>query len=395
MLNRTEMPGTTLPETSLVHALMAFSRLLKEHGFAASTHSILDALAAVKCVGLEDFQDFKTVLKAVFMTRVEEHALFERLFNEFWISRLLTKEESPAEIPDEEYSGDGAEHEPESAEISLAEAGSGPSQEQQADSAAAHVIYSPAEVLRQQDFGDVPEARDQRIAQLIQEIVAPLLRRTAAKRRHASSGVQLDFRKLLRRNAAYGGEIFELPRLRPKPRIRRLVFLCDVSGSMNRHVQFMLQFIKGLQALPTRVETFVFATRLHRLTPLLRHASLSRVMEEVARTVLDWSGGTRIGACLREFTSFRAGGMLGSSTVVLIFSDGWDRGDPELLEKQMKTINRSCYRVLWINPLLGGASYEPTCRGMKTALPFVDLFLPGHNLRSFEMLVGTLRELIV
>jgi uncharacterized protein len=373
---------------------MRFGRLLRDHGFAVSTPSILDALAAVKCVGIEHLQDFKAAIKAVFMTRAEETSRFDQLFDEFWVHRFITKKEASDGTSDAESTLDGVEGEPESAEIFVTNSGL-PPQEQEPGSSKSSVVYSPAEALRHQDFRHVPEGRDEQIAVLIEEIIAPLVRRTAARRRLGSSGVQLDFRRLMRRHVAYGGELFEFPRLRPKPRIRKLVFLCDVSGSMNRHLQFMLRFIKGLQGLPTRVETFVFATRLHRITHVLKRLPFPRAMDEIAKTAPDWSGGTRIGPCLQEFTSIRGGAMLGSSTVVLIFSDGWDRGEPELLRKEMTTINRSCYRVLWINPLLGGPSYEPTCRGMRTALPFVDLFLPGHNLRSFEMLVGTLRGIII
>jgi hypothetical protein len=214
------------------------------------------------------------------------------------------------------------------------------------------------------------------------------------RKKSVESGMALDFRRLFRKNVRYGGEIFELPRLKPKRRIRRLVFLCDVSGSMNPYLWFMLRFIKAIQQVPTKVETFVFATRLHRITPTLVRLPFSKAMEEVAKTVRDWSGGTRIGSCLQEFTSFRGGGMLGSSTVVLIHSDGWDRGDSSLLRQEMAKIQRRSYRVLWINPLLGAASYEPTCRGMKTALPFVDSFLPGHNVSALERVAGTLRGLL-
>jgi uncharacterized protein len=156
----------------------------------------------------------------------------------------------------------------------------------------------------------------------------------------------------------------------------------------------MLRFIKEVQELPTQVETFVFATRLSRITPLLARLPFTRAMVEIGKTVRDWHGGTRIGSCLQQFTSFRGGAMLRSSTVIMIFSDGWDRGDPLVLEREMTKLHLRCYRVIWINPLLGGASYEPTCRGMKTALPHIDSFLPGHNVASIERLAGTLRAIL-
>ena len=192
----------------------------------------------------------------------------------------------------------------------------------------------------------------------------------------------------------YGGDILDLPRVRPRRRIRRLVFLCDVSGSMNLYLRFMLRFIKELQDIPAKVETFVFATQLSRITPLLSSLPFEAALEKVGLTVRDWHGGTRIGSCLHQFTSLHGGGMLGSSTVVLIFSDGWDRGDPCLLESEMTKIRLRCYRLIWINPLLGGPMYEPTCRGMRIALPHIDSFLPGHSVAALERLVGTLRSIM-
>jgi uncharacterized protein with von Willebrand factor type A (vWA) domain len=267
-------------------------------------------------------------------------------------------------------------------------------QEEEAWASRPYIIYSSRHVLRDHDFKDVPDSHDARIAHLIREMLSPLLRRMGIRRRPFSHGTALDFRQVMRRSVRYGGEIFELPRLKPRRRIKRLVFICDVSGSMNPYLKFMLRFIREIQALPTKVETFVFATRLHRITQPMRRLPFPQAVREIARTVKDWSGGTRIGACLQQLTTFRGGAMLSPSTVVLIHSDGWDRGEIDVLEKEMARIHRKAYRVIWINPLLGGASYEPTCRGMQAALPHVDSFIPGHNIAGLERLAGTLRGLL-
>lgn len=384
-----------MPRDSLAAAVILFGRLLKENGLGVSVPAVMDALRGIRTVGVEDPTDFKTALKAMFLTRQEEAGVFDRVFAEFWCGdasgdrlafgqagQSAQQSHLPEQLP------------PMGDDLVPAEAGVSDSQEQQAWNARPYVVYSRREVLRDQDFKDIPQGEDHRMARLIREVLAPLMRRTGVRNRAVDSGMALDFRRLLRKNVRYGGDIFELPSLRPKRRIRRLVFLCDVSGSMNPYLRFMLRFIREIQQIPARVETFVFATQLHRITPLLVHLPFHRAMEEVARTVRDWSGGTRIGESLKQFTLYRGGGMLGSSTVVLIHSDGWDRGDPELLEMEMNRIHRRSYRVLWINPLLGGSSYEPSCRGMSTALPFVDSFLPGHNISALERLSGTLRSLL-
>jgi len=381
-----------IPDRSLASALISFGRLLKDNGFSVSVPAVMDALEGVSKIGVEDIEDFRTVLQATFLSRVEEYAAFDRMFREFWLSGDKSDEE---EAPGDESSlGTGGEAVPQAAEDIIAEAGISDSQEHHAWQARPYVIYSPREVLREQDLRDVPAGEDPRMARLIREILAPLIRRLGVRKRPVRNGSDLDFRRLLRNNLRYGGEIYELPRLKPKRRIKKLVFLCDVSGSMDPYLRFMLRFIKEIQEIRTRVETMVFSTRLHRITPFLRHLPFARAMEEVAHTVQEWSGGTRIGACLAEFTSFRGGAMLGPSTVVLIHSDGWDRGDAALLEREMAKIQRRCHRVLWINPLLGSREYEPSCRGMKRALPYVDLFLPGHSVSALERLARFLSVLL-
>ncbi|MGB6068059.1 MAG: VWA domain-containing protein [Desulfomonilaceae bacterium] len=390
------MLSPSIPKDSLAGAVVSFGRLLKENGFAVSIPSAMDALKGVSCVGVENLHDFQTVLRATFTVRREEWAMFDRLFTAFWMAGKILEE------PQEDRGGKPG---PGSMELdsSLAFDGIVLSEEDMSDSEEQnswnakprpHEMYSPQDILREQDFKEIPQGEDFRMARLIREILAPLMRHVGVRRRPVWSAAPLDFRRLLRKNIRYGGEVYELPRFKPKKRIKKLVFLCDVSGSMNPYLRFILRFIKEIQAVPTKVETFVFATHLHRITPLLRRLPFSKALKELSYTIRDWSGGTRIGQCLQQFSSFRGGGVLGSSTVVMIHSDGWDRGDILLLEKEMAKIHRRSYRVIWINPLLGGPSYEPTCRGMKAALPHVDSFLPGHNLISLERLAGTLRGLL-
>ncbi len=384
----------TVPSDSLAGAIISFGRLLKENGIAVSPPSAMDALRGVRYVGVENSEDFKTVLKAVFLSHAEEDSIFDRLFREFWSDGALANLACPDEGGGEQQLPPAGDATPKGDDLVPAEAAMLNFEEQHVTDAQPYVVYSPQESLRDRDFKDIPSGTDQRMKRLIQEILTPLLRRTGIRKRRVEAGLELDFRRLLRKNLRYGGEIFELPRLKPKRRIRRLVFLCDVSGSMNPYLRFMLRFIKEIQQVPAKVETFVFSTHLHRITPLLVRLPFPRAMEEVARSVRDWSGGTRIGSCLQEFTSFRGSRMLGSSTIVLIHSDGWDRGESSLLQEEMAKIQRRSYRVLWINPLLGGPSYEPTCKGMRTALDHVDSFLPGHNISALERVAGTLRSLL-
>lgn len=385
-------PG--VPERSLAGSLLAFGRLLKEYGFAVSPPAVMDALRAVSMIGVEDPRDFKDVLKATFLSRREELPIFDRLFDDFWLGKKSEEVQESLCGAEEGSSGRDEGNSGPAEKIVIAEAGVSQSGEPDAEISRPYIVYSPAEILRHQDFRDVPSEEDPRMARLIREMLAPLIRRKGVRKRPVNSGSTPDFRRIFRRSVRHGGQIYELPMLKPKLRMKKLVFLCDVSGSMNPYLRFMLIFIKEIQQLPTKVETFSFATSLHRITPFLSRLPFDRALQEIARVAEDWSGGTRIGACLHEFRSYGQGAFLGPSSVVLIFSDGWDRGDPVLLEKEMVGIQRRSYRLLWINPLLGGPAYEPTCRGMRTALPHVDSFLPGHNLAALERLAGTLRSLL-
>jgi uncharacterized protein len=378
-------------ENSLAGNIVLFSRVLKDRGLVISVPTVMDALAGVAHVGVDNRDDFKTVLKATFVSREEESHLFDRLFHDFWIDRPLEMELSPTkDEPESEDTQDQDETESQET-LSLSDSEESDSERREGLEKKQYTIYSPTEVLRQQDFRDIPEGYDHRMAKLMREITAPLVKRISSKRRAVYSGASLDMRLIFRRNIKYGGQIYELPGMKPKLRIKKLVFLCDVSGSMYEYQKFMLRFVKELQQLPTKIETFVFATELHRVTPFFKKMPFSKAMDQIGRDVRDWSGGTRIGQSLQKFSRVWGDSMLGSSTVVIIHSDGWDRGEPSLLDQEMARMHRRVYRILWINPLLGGPSYEPTCRGMRTALPHIDYFLPGHNLLSLERISGTLR----
>lgn len=376
----------------LVHAVTAFGRLLRDMGFSVSPAAIMTALEGVLVVGIHNLDDFKVALKSALLTRPEEVEIFDRLFTEFWMDTLLRENlnQDKAQLPESQQN---LPKDNEGDEMGMAEAVLSESQERDALRAQPFVIYSPKETLRHQDFKDLVQEDDKRVQGLIREILAPLLKRRSLHHRPVTTGTAVDFRRLFRLNVKYRGELFEVPWLKPRRRAKKLVFLCDVSGSMSPYLRFILQFIRGLQHSNTKVETFVFATKLSRITQLLRNQPFSRAMIAVAEMVHDWGGGTRIGQCLQDFTDTYGTSMVGASTVVLIHSDGWDRGDPLLLHRQMSRIRSKAYRVVWINPLLGSSGYEPTCRGMKTALPLTDFFLPGRNLAALERLAGTIRSL--
>lgn len=191
----------------------------------------------------------------------------------------------------------------------------------------------------------------------------------------------------------HGGELLDLSVRGPKLKRRQLVLLCDISGSMDRYTRLLLHFLHSLESSNERVEVFVFSTRLTRITRALQKRDPDAAISSVAGRVHDWSGGTRIGEALHTFNRRWARRVLGHGAIVMIISDGWDRGDPRLLAHEMERLQRASYRLIWLNPLLGSANYEPLTQGLVAALPYVDDFLPVHNLASLEALAILLNQI--
>ena len=201
-------------------------------------------------------------------------------------------------------------------------------------------------------------------------------------------------RRTLRYNVKFGGEMLQLKRRRRKEKPRRLVVLCDVSGSMESYTRMLLHFIHSLYAgLENKVEAFLFATRLTRITKQLGQRDIDQAVDSVAKAVPDWSGGTRIGAALKEFNFKWARRTLSWGAIVLIVSDGWDRGEPEVLRAEMHRLQRSCRRLIWLNPLAGREGYATLTQGMKAAEPYIDDLLPVHNLAALIDLADHLNGL--
>jgi uncharacterized protein with von Willebrand factor type A (vWA) domain len=203
----------------------------------------------------------------------------------------------------------------------------------------------------------------------------------------------VDLRRAIAESLRTGGDVVRLPRRRRRIRPRPLVLLCDVSGSMERYSRMLLQFAHALTRRHQRVETFLFSTRLTRVTRELRISGPDDALASVSRAVTDWSGGTRIGQAVREFHQRWSRRVLHRGPVVLLISDGWDRGDPVELGEQIARLQRSCHRLVWLNPLIGTPDYAPLTRGLQAALPFVDDFLPARTLNNLADLAVHLNGL--
>jgi hypothetical protein len=255
------------------------------------------------------------------------------------------------------------------------------------------LTYSEREVLRRKDFADLTGEELDTIKHMIAALVWQLGERRT-RRRQPGKGPLLDLRRTVRHSLKYGGEVLDWARRESKWKPRPLVILADISGSMERYTRLLLHFIYGVTAgLGQPVESFVFGTRLTRITRELHGRDIERALRDVSHAVVDWSGGTRIGEALKTFNYDWGRRVLGRGAVVLLISDGWDRGDIDLLRGEMARLQRNCHRLIWLNPLLGSPEYEPLTRGMQAALPHIDDFLPVHNLASLEDLANRLAHL--
>jgi uncharacterized protein with von Willebrand factor type A (vWA) domain len=252
--------------------------------------------------------------------------------------------------------------------------------------------YSDREMLRRKDFAYMTGEELEAVKQLMRRLDLDLGDRRT-RRMRIGLGARLDLRASLRRSLKTDGDILEWMTRTPKRKPRPLVVIADISGSMERYTRLLLHFIYGLVQSPgRRVEAFVFSTRLTRITRQLEYKDVDEALSEVSDAVHDWAGGTRTGESLKDFNYHWGRRVLGRGAVVLIISDGWDRGRPELLTKEMDRLHRSCHRLVWLNPLLGSPVYEPLTQGIRAALPHVDDFLPVHNLASLEQLGKLLGE---
>jgi uncharacterized protein with von Willebrand factor type A (vWA) domain len=379
---------------ALLPNLLAFGRVLRAAGLDVHHGRMADAARALEAVGVSRRADVRAALRTLLVHRHEDLARFDEAFDRFWRARgesttglpLFSLGERPR-VRAKPAAG---------TTVSIDVDDDADRAAQQASVAAG--AYSPVGVSRTKDFGEFTPAELEQARRLLADVPWRLGRRRTRRWWRARRG-PIDLRSVLRRSAAHGGEPAALPRRRRRERPRPVVVIGDVSGSMERYSRVLIQFARALTQGAGRVESFVFATRLTRLTPRMLRASLGRSDGPrlhgagVLRDVHDWGGGTRIGEALRTFNTRWARRVMRNGPIVLIVSDGWDRGDPALLARELARVGRSCRRVVWLNPLLASPQYEPLTRGMQAALRHVDDLLPVHNLASLESLADRLGDL--
>lgn len=362
----------------LASNVVAFARLLRGRGLSVGPPEAADALRALSVVDLSDRLETYLALRAVLASGPEAQRVFDAAFWEFW-----GETQRAVGLPPQ---GDGGTQ-PLDGGQALDRVMIEWQENNSTDAGGDRVpAYSPVEALTHKDFSTLSADELEEITTIVTAIARRVATRLSRRTRQARRGSLVDLRRTIRHSLRRGGEILEILRRERKLQKTRVVLLCDVSGSMDLYSRFLIQFIYALQHAVARVETFVFSTGLSRITGALACADLRSALDEIARNVPDWSGGTKIGRSLRRFLADHGRRALDGRTVVVIISDGWDTGEPEVLGAAMAELHRSAARVIWLNPLLASPGYEPICQGMRVALPHVDVFAPAHNLDSLRRL---------
>jgi len=376
---------------------MHFARVLRSAGVSVGTDRVQLALQALRLAGFDSRRDFHAVLSTCMLDRIEHKDLFDQAFELFWRdpdlegrmrAMLLPKVRAQAALAPEQREnrrlGDALFPNPRPGQQPLQ-----PDEQVQFDAA---FTMSDRELLNKADFdtmsADEWHAARRALAQM-RWVFEPLPTRRQAGSPRAG---RVDWRATLRGMGRAGGELWGLRWRRPRPLPAPMVVLADISGSMSRYSRMLLHFAHALGHAEARVESFVFGTRLTRITRLLKSRDPDIAVAQAVKAVDDWSGGTRITTCLHEFNQRWARRALSSRTTVLLISDGLEHGDTDALSREMERLAKSCRRLIWLNPLLRFDRFQPKAAGIRAMLPHVDRFLPVHNLESIEQLVRLLGQ---
>lgn len=374
----------------IIANLLLFARLLRELGFTISPEQVSDFARILQKIGVARRDDVYHAARAIFVTKQSELALFDRAFDLFFAMRGKPQQSvnDPTQAPVRralrpktiQQLADGDQQNTRGQE------------QNNTPESKALPLYSPGETLRTKHFDRFTDEELRAARRLVEQMQWRVGLRKTRRYKRIPRGARLDLSRALRRNLKHGAEMYDLPARKRRFKPRPLIILADISGSMERYARMVLHLVHVLSAgdVASQVETFVFSTQLTRITNDLKRKSVDAALTRVSARARDIGGGTRIGESIKTFNYQWARRVLRHGAVVLIISDGWDCGDLELLRDEMARLQKSCSRLIWLNPLLGNAAFRADAQGLQVALPFVDDHLSVHNLASLEQLVYVL-----
>jgi uncharacterized protein with von Willebrand factor type A (vWA) domain len=399
--------GPEVDGRRLLNEAVGFGRALRAAGLHIDIGAAVDYARALPLVDIGEREQVRAAGEAIFIHRRDDMPTYDAVFDRWWRQRTRRQGDfgaPPLQRPTEDEGIEGeettGEAQPQPGEERLEgnpdERGipmpSGSDQDADEDEDIEGVVvapdaYSRGEMLRHREFDRMTPSELREAERLVDLLVPRLERRRTRRYELHSHGRRLAPRAMFRRNLGTGGQLMSWVWRRQIKEPRSLVVICDISGSMERHSRLLLRFVQALSAASeVRTESFVFGTRLTRVTRLLKDRDRDRALARVADAVNDWAGGTRIGESFRTFNQQWARRTLRTSGVVIVVSDGWDRGDPALVASETARLRRNCHRLVWLNPLAGTPGYQPLAGGMRAAIPYVDDFLPAGTVASLERL---------
>ena len=374
----------------LVHNLILFGRVCRALGMNVTPNRMMDVARALAFIQLGRKRDFYYTLRTHLVAHPKEFAYFDEAFDLFWrrpadgfttlnlqsLGEERRKRQTQFLPPLESSPGDDG----------------GDSQELEPGMIAIMPTYSRQERLRHKDFAEMTAEELEMAKRVISKMPESLgMRKT--RRYQIGKGRQVNKRRLLRDMMRKSGDVTTLPTHKRKEKPRPVVLLCDISGSMERYTRVLLHFMHTLAGSLFQVESFVYSTDITRITRQIRQKNVDDALEDIGQAVLQWGGGTMTGECLQRFNWAWSRRVLGRGAVVMLITDGWDRGDIPLLHREMERLRGSCRRLIWLNPLLDVPEYEPLTRGAQAILPYAHDFLPITNLANLEVIVKALNNL--
>ncbi|MEM9324117.1 MAG: VWA domain-containing protein [Bacteroidota bacterium] len=370
---------------SLTEAMVGFSELCRESGLAVGLSHTQEAIQASSLGFIHDEASFRYGLRSLFCTCGEEHQIFDKCFDVFWLKRKHTYAHKTST---------GSTNITKKSKSSLVMAGfkpKGAEEPKEMEEASNVTGASKIESLKYTDFSKVAEMDSDFLDELTNKLLQQLNHRLKRKLQQSKRG-PIDIRQSIRKNLSNGAELIDLAKQRKKKEKHRLVILLDVSGSMDKYSFYLLRFVWSLKSHLKNIEAFVFSTHLVRITEFLQQEQLTNTLLEMSHHARSWSGGTKIGECLADFNEQYAKRVLNGRSITIILSDGLDDGAPETMSEEIQKIKLRTSKLVWLNPLKGMEGYAPLARGMAAALPLVDNFQSAHNLQSLMELENILSD---
>ena len=379
------LPESTAGRGKLAENVMHFARILRGAGLRVGPDRVIDCMRAIELAGTDRRDDFYWTMSAIFLSREEQRPIFDQAFHIFWRDPKLLEKMMQALLP-ATYGKTGREEE-QSQRLTDAlfnqpkreEPEEQPEQKVELD---AKLTFSSKEVLQRMDFDTMSAAELAEAKKMLAHLRLPLPEIRTRRYAPDARGQRINLRATMRASLREGGALIPLVRTAPKTLHPPLVVLCDISGSMNPYARMFLHFLHAITNDRDRVSVFVFGTRLTNVTRQLKHRDVDVAMTRVADAIKDWSGGTRIGTCLHDFNWRWARRVLGQNACLLLVTDGLDREAGDGLSEEMERLHMACRHLIWMNPLLRYEKFEAKPAGVRAMLPYVDRFLPVHNLKS-------------